>query len=131
MLIQQLDSKRYNQVKSKNMDAYFVEGNPSYVDILANAQMTYYITEEDTVKRVRDSVVVKTVRKSIVGVNAGVSTDMRVYFKDNEPVRVSAFGQPDMQTYPDKQLPEEWRLLKGFRWEVTRRPKQWQDVFVW
>jgi len=131
MLIQQLDSKRYNQVKSKNMDAYFVEGNPSYVDILANAQMTYYITEEDTVRRVVDSVMHKTVRKSIVGVNAGVSTDMRVYFKDNEPVRVSAFGQPDMQTYPDKQLPDEWRLLKGFRWEVARRPKQWQDVFVW
>ena len=131
MLIQQLDSKRYNQVKSRNMDAYFVEGKPSYVDILANAQMCYYITEDDTVRRVVDSVLVKEVRKSIVGVNAGVSTDMRVYFRDSEPVRVSAFGQPDMQTYPDGKLPDEWRRLKGFRWITDRRPHLWTDVFVW
>ena len=131
MLIQQLDIKRYNQVKSRNMDAYFVKGEPSYVDILANAQMCYYITEDDTVHSVVDSVVTKSVRHSIVGVNAGVSTDMRVYFRDNEPVRVSAFGQPDMQTYPDGKLPDEWRLLKGFSWQEERRPKRWQDVFVW
>ena len=131
MLIQQLDSKRFNQVKSKHMDAYFAEGKPSYVDILSNAQMCYYITEDDTVRRVVDSVVTKEVRKSIVGVNAGVSTDMRVYFRDNEPVRVAAFGQPDMQTYPDRQLPDEWRRLKGFRWADDRRPKCWRDVFDW
>lgn len=131
MLIERLDSRRFNQVKSRNMDAYFVKGEPSYVDILSNAQMCYYLTEEDTVISFVDSVLVKQPRKSIVGVNAGVSTDMRVYFRNNEPVRVSAFGKPDMQTYPDAKLPEEWQRLVGFRWEIERRPQLWSDVFLW
>ena len=131
MLVERLDSKRYNQVKSRDVDAFFVDGEPSYTDFLANAQMCYYITEEDSVLTVEDSAVVKKARKTIVGVNAGVSTDMRVYFKDNEPVRIAAFGEPDMQTYPDGKLPDDWRYLKGFRWIMDRRPRQPRDVFVW
>lgn len=121
MLVQQLDTICYNQVKGKNMVVYFKKGDPTYADVLANSQMCYYVTEDDTVANTQ----------YLIGVNVGLSTDMRVYFKDREPCRVVASGNPDMHTYPVKKLPDEWKRLKGFRWESARRPRHFRDVFVW
>ena len=121
MLIEQVDDERYNQVKGRHINVYFDKGQASYADVLSNSQMCYYLTEEDTIHNT----------KSLIGVNAGVSTNMRVYFVKNEPNRVTAYGAPDMQTYPIGRLPEEYAKLKGFRWITDSRPRKWQDVFIW
>ena len=119
--IQQVDSARYNQLKGKQGVVYFTKGDPDYVDILGNAQMVFYITEDD-----------EQGNTSLVGVNAGVGTDMRIYFDTTgEASRVVTYDKPDMQTYPVSKLPDEWRRLTDFRWRATDRPRKPEDVFVW
>ena len=121
MLVQQIDAEKFNQVKGKTVVVKFKKGEADVADVLGNSQMCYYLTEEDTVRN----------RTSLIGVNAGVSTNMRVYFRDGKPTRVAAFENPDMATYPVGMLPEEWKRLKGFAWHSDRRPQKWQDIFVW
>lgn len=119
--LQQVDREKFNQLKGHQGVVYFRDGEPDYADVLGNAQMVFYITEEDSAGRT-----------SLVGVNAGVGTDMRIYFDTaRTPVRVVTFDKPDMQTYPVGQLPEELRRLRDFRWLPLQRPRKPEDVFKW
>lgn len=116
--IEQLDAEKFNQLKGRNTVIYFKEGEPEYSDILGNAEMVYYITEDD-----------KFGHKYLVGVNVGVGSDMRIYFKDRSPERVVTMGNPDMDTYPFEQLTADKKQLDHFKWLDAERPKAPQDVF--
>ena len=118
--IERMDSTKYNQLKGKRTLVHFKDNEPAYADILGNAQMVYYVTDEDTAGA-----------KSLIGVNCGIGSDMRIHFEKREPTRVVTFGNPDMHTYPVAQMPEEQKRLKGFVWHESRRPKCWRDVFEW
>lgn len=119
--IQQVDRLKYNQIKGHQGIVYFQEGEPDYADVIGNAQIVFYITEEDT-----NGVM------GLVGVNAGMGTSIRIYFDSTRaPVRVVTVDKPDMQTYPLNLLPEEMKQLTGFQWMPQRRPRKPEDVFVW
>lgn len=119
--VQQVDREKYNQLKGHQGVVYFNNGEPLYADVLGNAQMVFYLTEEDTVGRT-----------SLMGVNAGVGTDMRIYFDTTRaPVRVVTYDKPDMQTYPVDALPDELKRLPDFQWLSARRPRSPEEVFVW
>ena len=119
--IQQVDRDKFNQLKGHQGIVYFRNGEPDYADIVGNSQMVFYITEEDSAGRT-----------TLMGVNAGVGTAMRIYFDTTRaPVRVVTYDNPDMQTYPVGRLPEELRRLPDFQWLPTRRPRKPEDVFVW
>lgn len=115
-----VDSTKFNQLKGRNGVLYFSEGEPSYGDVLGNAQMVYYITEEDSVGNA-----------SLMGVNAGISSDMRIYFQNRKLHRLLSYVNPDMHTYPVDKLPEELQRLHGFQWFHDRRPKTRHDIFIW
>ena len=119
--VQQVDRLKFNQLKGHQGIVYFRDGEPNYADVIGNAQMVFYITEEDT-----------NGRTGLLGVNAGVGTSMRIYFDSTRaPVRVVTVDKPDMQTYPLDKLPEELKRLPDFKWMSDRRPRKPEDVFVW
>ena len=118
--IEQVDPDKFNQVKGRNMVVYFIEGEPDYADVLGNAEMVYYLLDEDIAGG-----------KSLIGVNVGIGSDMRIYFLDRAPDRVVTYGKPDMSTYPIDKLDEEKKKLNNFEWYESRRPKHPADVFTW
>lgn len=119
--MQQVDFEKFNQLKCKQGIVYFEKGEPLYADMLGNAQMVFYITEDDS-----------TSNPALVGVNVGTGTDMRIYFDTaRAPSRVVTYDKPDMKTYPVMRLPDEWRHLQGFNWLPQRRPRRPEDVFKW
>jgi hypothetical protein len=86
--------------------------------------MVYYVVDEEG----RDSV--GNIQRQLIGVNAGVGSDMRIYFKKRKPSRFATFGSPDMKMYPVDKLPEDEKRLPGFEWQTDRRPKSPVDVFL-
>lgn len=120
MAVERVDAKKFNQMKGKQGAAYFKDGEPLYMDVLGNAQMVYYVTDED-----------RTGRKSLIGVNAGVGADMRIYIQDRKPSRMVSYSNPDMHTYPLDKLPDDQKQLPGFSWQEDSRPKSPSDVFRW
>ena len=120
-VVQQVDREKFNQLKGRQGVVYFANGEPLYADVIGNAQMVFYLTDEDSAGR-----------STLMGVNAGVGTSMRIYFDSTRaPVRVVTYDKPDMQTYPVDALPEELKRLPDFRWLSARRPRSPQEVFVW
>lgn len=121
MAVQQVDREKFNQMKGRQGEVYFAEGEPLYADVMGNAQMVYYITEEDSVSG-----------PSLIGANVGMGTAIRIYFDTTRaPSRVVTYDKPDLMTYPVMEVPEEWRRLKNFRWLPNRRPRRPKDVFIW
>lgn len=118
LAVERVDDEKYNQVKGKRGVVYFRNGEPDYADILSNAEMVYYITEEGGHGE-----------PLLVGVNVGTGSDMRIYFEGRQPQRVVTKGNPDMHTYPLEKLPGEKSRLKGFRWLDAIRPASREDVF--
>lgn len=120
-VVEQVDREKYNQMKGRQGVVYFREGEPLYADILSNAQMVYYITDE-----------APDGKPQLVGANVGIGTDMRIYFDTTHAAsRVVTYDKPDMQTYPVMELPEEMKRLQDFRWLTARRPRSPEDVFKW
>lgn len=115
-----VDSDRYNQIKGKSAVVYYQNGEPWYADVLGSAQMVYYILDED-----------ENGLQSLMGVNTGYGSNMRLYFHDRSPERLVTYGNPDMKVYPPMSLPNDQKFLFGFKWVSDRRPKCPSDVFVW
>lgn len=128
--IEKVDSLKYNQVKGANAVVHCLRSEPLYADILGSAHMVYYVLDEEqeTIYRADDTT--KVIHRSLLGINAGVGSDMRIYFKNRRPRRFSTFGSPDMKMYPPDKLPEGERRLSGFRWLDTIRPDSPSAVFL-
>ncbi|MDY5968862.1 MAG: OstA-like protein [Bacteroidales bacterium] len=117
-VIERIDPEKYNQIKGNNARVHFADNDPVYADILGNAEMVYYITEEIPGKGT-----------AIIGVNVGVGSDMRIYFQRREPNRVVTYRDPDMRTYPLSMLPSEKKRLEGFSWRDEQRPHSKEEIF--
>lgn len=114
LAVEKVDSAMFNQIRGRNAEVHCLDGEPSYADIIGSAQMVYYVMDDE----VEDC----DGCKELIGVNAGVGSDMRIYFKDRKPRRFVTFGSPDMKMYPPELLPDDQRRLPGFKWLDTIRP---------
>ena len=121
MAVEKVDSLKFNQVKGRNSIVYLLKSEPLYSDILGSARMVYYVLDEESVNG--------KIERRLVGINAGVGSDMRIYFKKRKPTRFVTIGTPDMKMYPPDQLPEEEKTLPGFEWKDNIRPHNRNEVF--
>ncbi|MDR0694358.1 MAG: hypothetical protein LBF81_03555, partial [Prevotellaceae bacterium] len=102
----------YNQVKGRDIIAYFKDNDIYLADIIGGAQTVYYLQE--------DSVVTNG--------NLSESVNMQVELKQQKIQRIKYYSQPvKSDTYPLDQLPPEKTILKGYEWRDAERPKsRWE-----
>lgn len=105
----------YNQVKGQNLYGKFEEGKLHDVDIIKNAEVIYYM-RNDT--------------QELIGINKNVSSKINILFDKNEIETITFFQQVDGTIYPEKDLPENERLFKGFVWRGDERIKSKDDIFT-
>jgi len=65
----------------------------------------------------------------LVGVNKAAGSRMRLYVKESKIERIVYFDKPAGNMFPDKDVPADQRLLKGFNWRHKSRPVDRGDVF--
>jgi lipopolysaccharide export system protein LptA len=115
--IQQLqsDTACYNQVSSKEMFAFFVDGNIHEAQAKDNVLIGYYFEEGDTIPIIY---------------NYQETTELRMFMKDR---KLQSVWTPKTTgtMYPLNQIPPQKKLLPGFMWYDYIRPKDRYDIFVW
>jgi hypothetical protein len=115
--IQQLksDTTLYNQVSSKEMFAYFVDGKIHETQAKDNVLIGYYFEEGDSVAIIY---------------NYQETTEMRMFLKDRKLERVWT-PKTSGTMYPPNQIPPAKKRLEGFAWYDYVRPLNRYDIFNW
>lgn len=109
-----LSQNGYNQIKGKNLNGKFVENQLREVDIIKNVELIYYLWNDDN---------------EFIGIDKRECGHMHLTMENNEIDEVTSFNQVDGTIYPDKELPENARKLRGFIWRGEERPKNKDDIF--
>ena len=115
-IISRDDSSSFNQIKGRNILAKFRENDLYKINVIGNAQTIYYSREED---------------RTLIGINVSVSSDMLIFLDQNQLKSITYIDKVESHLYPEKDVPENERKLKNFRWEEKRRPMTKRDIFVW
>ena len=97
----------FNQVKGRNILAYFKQSRINRIDVLGNAESIYYALDGDT---------------AMTGVNKSLSGTIRVSFAENKMQRITLLAKPEAAFIPPHELNDENTRLKGYRWRPAERP---------
>ena len=104
----------YNQVKGQNLYGKFEEGKLHDVDIVKNTEVIYYMRND---------------AKELIGINKNVSSKINLILEKNAIESITFFKQVDGDIYPEKDLPENARKLRGLVWRGDERVKSKDDIF--
>ena len=104
----------YNQIKGHNLLGKFEEGKLHDVDIIKNTEVIYYMRND---------------AKELIGINKNKSSKINILFNKNEVDEITFFKQVDGDLFPEKDLPENDRKLKGFIWREEERILSKDDIF--
>ena len=106
----------YNQVSSKEMFAYFTNGEIHEAQAVDNVLVAYYPEDQ------ADS--------SYVGLVSMETTELRMFMEKKKLQRIWT-PKSEGVVYPLTQIPPAKRYLEAFQWYDYVRPLSKQDIFVW
>lgn len=104
----------FNQVKGQNLFGKLEDGKLHDVDIIKNAEVIYYMRND---------------AQELIGINKNVSSKINIIFDKKEIQDITFFKQVDGTIFPENDLAEPDRKLKGFVWRGDERIKSKDDIF--
>jgi lipopolysaccharide export system protein LptA len=110
-IISQDTLKNLNQIKGRDMIAFFNKGNIRQVDVNGNGESIYFALEGDT---------------AMTGMNKSVSSDLVLKFQDKKLQTITFLTNPDMAFIPPHELKEPDKRLRGFKWRPEEQPTKAQ-----
>lgn len=110
------DKEHYNQLASKEMFAYFKNGNIEHTEAVGNVRSVYYPVDD------KDSTLMGLVY---------IETDtMRMYMRDRQLQKIWT-SKTDGTWFPMTQIPPNMYKLDGFTWFDYIRPVDKNDIYEW
>jgi lipopolysaccharide export system protein LptA len=106
----------FNQIKGKEMMAYFENNELNLVKVDGNSETIYFVREEDG---------------ALIGINKAVAGRMEIFIVDRQIDGIIYFENPDATLYPEGELPIDQFFLRDFRWNENMRPMNREDIFRW
>ena len=115
--VEKIDEEdRYNQVSSKEMFAWFTDGEIRETMARSNVESVYYPVDD------KDS--------SYIGMNLLQTDEMHMYLKDRKLQQIKT-PKATATMYPMTQIPKGKSKLKNFAWFDYIRPIDKDDIFEW
>ncbi|MCF6223405.1 MAG: hypothetical protein L3J34_06720 [Flavobacteriaceae bacterium] len=109
------DSVGFNQIKGRNLYGKFKDNDLHFVSIIGNAEVIQFV-RNDT--------------KDLIGINKTTCSSIEFILKDGGIENAKFITQPEGETFPPSNLPENVRKLRGFLWREDERPLTKDDIFV-
>ena len=111
-----IDSSYFNQLKGKNLTAYFQGGELYKMQVDGNAESIYYPIDD------KDG--------SFIGLFKSVSSYMGFDVKNRKPIRIVWYPQANCDILPIPDLKPDDKFLKDFINYNYLRPKNKEDIFT-
>jgi lipopolysaccharide export system protein LptA len=103
----------YTQVKGKNLYGKFRDNKLYEVDLVGNAEKIVYMYD----------------KKELFGIDKGVGSRIHLDLVDNKITSATLYNKIESQIYPDAELPQNVRKLRGFVWRGDEMIKTKDDIF--
>ena len=116
LYVEELDSSIYNQIKGKEMEFYFTDGELREMHVIGSVEVVFYPLDSDS---------------TYIGMNTTTSGRIIAYMKERKVERVVVPKDSKGVFYPMSQRPEEKRFLDSFAWFDYVRPLSKWDIFNW
>lgn len=104
----------FNQAKGKDLFGKFIDNELKIVDLVKNTEVIYYMYNDDD---------------ELIGINKTICSSIRMTMAENDIEDITFFTNPDGDIFPEKELPENSRKLKGFIWRGDERIRRMEDIF--
>ena len=104
----------YNQVKGLNLYGKFKDGKIHETDIIKNTEVIYYLRND---------------AHELIGINKNVSSKINIIFDGDTVDTMTFFTDVDGDIYPEAELPENARKLRGFNYRGDERIATKDDIF--
>ena len=109
-----LNQNYFNQVKGKQLNGYFTNGNLSFMRVKGSAESIYLAQDKDS---------------AFVGFNRASSDIIDLRFLNAELNKVVFINDVSGRLLPPNQVPEEDKYLRNFLWQNNLRPKSKFQLF--
>lgn len=110
------DSVHFNQVSSKEMKAFFLNGEVHEANAIDNVQIVYYPVDDS------DS--------TLIGLNYTETNEMKMYL-ENRKMKKIWMPKAEGTLYPMSQIPPAKKFLPSYAWFDYVRPLDKDDIFNW
>ena len=114
IIITEADSLHYNQIKGKNMTAWFTKNKLNKLDIFGNGQSLFLIEDDKT--------------KEKIGINKAICTDITLIMNEGKLSTINYKTIPTSTTIPYQDVIESDKYLDGFIWRMDEKPKNKKDI---
>ncbi|MCX6185311.1 MAG: OstA-like protein [Flavobacterium sp.] len=104
----------YNQVKGVNLFGKFKDNKLYEVDVIKNTEVLYFLRND---------------QKELIGINKNVTSRINMTMEGNTINTMTFFTDVDGDIYPENELPENARKLKGFIWREDERILDQECIF--
>ena len=104
----------FNQVKGKEIEAFFDSTALERTEVQGNAEAIYYILDD---------------AGKYVGVNKTACSAMVLHFRNGGVRKIRFLSAPEGKMEPMQAVNHETIKLEGFRWEIKRKPLTLEDLF--
>ncbi len=115
IIINKANEKMYNQIGGRTLNGYFKDGELDYMRVKGSpAESIFYPQDDDS---------------AFIGMNRGKGDVIDIYFLNKEVNKVKFINQVDGTLFPIRQIPEDQKFLKNYKWQDKRRPKNKLELF--
>ena len=110
-----LSDNGYQQIKGGLLRGAFKESKLDNIVITKNTEMVYYLYNDEDFQ--------------LIGIDKTTCSALKMSFWDGQIDDITFLVSPNGNVYPEDELPENDRTLKGFIWRITERPETIEDLF--
>lgn len=112
-IISSTDLIFFNQIRGRNLSAFFTDSKIYRMDVDGDAQIVYYLTDDD---------------EAYSGVNTTEASYMSFLLKDNKITDIRNYREPKSKVLPMRKTDHNALKVKGFIWNIDKRPKNSDDL---
>ncbi|MBN8684335.1 MAG: hypothetical protein J0L99_16930 [Chitinophagales bacterium] len=113
LVINSEDEILFNQIKGRNVTAFFRDDQVREMLTEGNAQALYYALND---------------KGAYIGLNETTCAEMRLFFGNNKVESIKFYNEPIGKFIPMSKTDKSGKRLDGFNWDKTRRPRKVADV---